>query len=204
MGADHLNQEHLGHRSPLTIAELSALMLGAPFRWCLAGGMAIDRVLGRVTREHDDLDIGVFRNDMGLVRAWLARWELWCAGSPGSGLNRLKIEDDLPHDIHGIWCRRQESGPWSLEILIEESTNQDWLYRRNHLVTLPLDEVMEGAEGVPVMAPEVVLLYKAESPRERDRVDFSAALPLLSVRKREWLRFALSEAHPACPWLAEL
>jgi len=166
--------------------------------------MAIDRVLGRVTREHDDLDIAVFRKDEGLVRAWLARWELWCAGSPGAGLNRLDIEDHLPNDLHGIWCRRQESGPWSLELLIEESTDQDWLYRRNHLVTLPLDELIQDAQGVPVMALEVVLLYKAKSPRELDRADFNAALPLLGPRRREWLRVALSEAHPACPWLAEL
>ena len=137
MGADHLDQEHLGRHSPLTIAELSDLMQGAPFPWCLAGGLAIDRALGLVAREHDDLDIAVFRKDEGLVRRWLAGWELWCAGSPGLGLDRLDTEDHLPDDVHGIWCRRQEAEPWSLEILIEESTNQDWLYRRNHLVTLP-------------------------------------------------------------------
>jgi hypothetical protein len=166
--------------------------------------MAIDRVLGRVTREHDDLDIAVFRKHEGLVRAWLARWELWCGGSPGSGLNRLDIEDRLPYDLHGIWCRRQESEPWSFEILLEESTDKDWLYRRNHLVTLPLDETIQGAQGIPVMAPQVVLLYKSKSPRQRDWADFNAALPLLSARQREWLKSALSEAHPACPWLAQL
>jgi aminoglycoside-2''-adenylyltransferase len=204
MGADHLDQEHLGRHSPLTIAELSDLMLGAPFRWCVAGGLAIDRLLGRATREHGDLDVAVFRKDDGLVRKWLAGWELWCAGSPGSGLHRLHIEDRLPADAHGIWCRRLESEPWSFEILIEESSFQDWLYRRNRLVTLPLEALMHGSQGVPVMAPEVVLLYKAKSPRERDRDDFYAALPLLRARQREWLKSAIAQAHPACPWLSEL
>jgi hypothetical protein len=204
MTANHLDQEHLGQHSPLSIAELSDLMLGAPFRWCLAGGQAIDRQLGRVTREHDDLDIAVPRKDEGLVRRWLSGWELWCAGSPGSGLDRLGSEDRLPNYVHGIWCRRHESEPWSFEILIEESTEKDWIYRRNHVVTLPVDELIQEAQGVPVMAPEVVLLYKAKSPRDRDRTDFIAALPLLNARQREWLKSALSAAHPHCPWLAEL
>ena len=204
MAADHLEADQLGRHSPLSIPQLSELMLGARFQWCVAGGLAIDLALGRVTRQHDDLDIAVFRKDERMVRGWLADWELWRAGSTGSGLDRLKIEDELPRDVHGIWCRRPLSASWSLEILVEESKDQDWVYRRNHLVTLPLDEVIHNVEGVQVMALEAVLLYKAKSPRERDWADFNGALPMLSAQRRKWLKAALSKAHPASPWLAEL
>ena len=179
-------------------------MLGAPFRWCLVGGMAIDHILGRSTRQHDDIDVAVFRSELQSVREWFLGWEFWYAEGPGSGLFRLDSDDQLPGNVHEIWCRQLPSEPWRLEVLVEESTDAIWIYRRNHRITLPIGELIRPVAGVPSMAPEVVLLYKAKNPRDRDMADFKAALPLLEAGRRDWLRAAVSEAHPDCPWLAEL
>ena len=43
--------------SPLPVHAVVDLMRGAPFFWCLAGGLAIERVVGRSYRAHDDIDL---------------------------------------------------------------------------------------------------------------------------------------------------
>jgi len=49
--------------------------------------------------------------------------------------------------------------------------------------------------------PEVVLLFKAGSPRPKDERDFELALPSLDERRRGWLHDALNLVHPGHPWL---
>ena len=40
---------------------------GRPVRWATAGGWALDLFLGRVTRDHEDLEIVVLNDDVPLV-----------------------------------------------------------------------------------------------------------------------------------------
>jgi hypothetical protein len=40
--------------------------------------------------------------------------------------------------------------------------------------------------------------------RERDEQDFDQLLPLLDLRRRDWLSVALAETTPNHPWLARL
>ena len=52
------------------------------------------------------------------------------------------------------------------------------------------------------MVPEVLLFYKARELRRRDKLDFLALLPHLTVEQRDWLRNAISlVGHP---WLSQL
>src|SRR5215212_7210429 len=61
---------------------IARAMVGYAQPWWFAGGWAIDLFLGRVTREHDDIEIGVFRRDQDRLREHLATWELSrCADS---------------------------------------------------------------------------------------------------------------------------
>jgi len=56
------------------VLELARLMRGFPRPWYIAGGWAIDLFLGRETREHDDIDVTIFRNDQAELRTHLAAW----------------------------------------------------------------------------------------------------------------------------------
>src|SRR5208282_5828755 len=58
--------------------------------------------------------------------------------------------------------------------------------------------------GIPYLAPEIVLLFKAKSTHPKDEMDFRNALPLLSIEARGWLREALTTAHEKHPWIAPL
>src|SRR5690242_14568869 len=44
--------------------------------WFISGGWAIDLHVGRVTREHHDVDLLVLRDDQLRVQALLAEWRL--------------------------------------------------------------------------------------------------------------------------------
>ena len=43
--------------------------------WFVAGGWAIDLFLGRETRNHQDIDIAIFREDQFELRRHLANWK---------------------------------------------------------------------------------------------------------------------------------
>ncbi|MBK7126671.1 MAG: hypothetical protein IPH65_12265 [Dehalococcoidia bacterium] len=61
---------------PEPVARVAALMSAYPFPWALCGGWAVDSWLGRVTREHADLDIAVFESDQRALLEHLAEWNL--------------------------------------------------------------------------------------------------------------------------------
>ena len=56
-------------------------------------------------------------------------------------------------------------------------------------------------DGVPYLAPEVVLLFKAKAAREKDELDLGRALPLLEPARRAWLADALRLVHPGHAWI---
>jgi hypothetical protein len=57
-----------------------------------------------------------------------------------------------------------------------------------------------AASGVPILVPEIVLLYKAHELTEKDEADFRSALPHLTASRKAWLLGALDETTPNHPW----
>ena len=49
-------------------------MHGYPRPWFVSGGWAVDLFVGRLTREHHDVEIGAFHSDQDALRRHLARW----------------------------------------------------------------------------------------------------------------------------------
>ncbi len=62
--------------------------------------------------------------------------------------------------------------------------------------------VTEG--GIPYLAPEAILLFKAKYRRDKDEADFSRALPKLDAAQRRWLGACIARAHPGHAWLEAL
>ena len=64
----------------------------------------------------------------------------------------------------------------------------------------PLAEVgVIASGGMPILVPEIVLLYKAHELTEKDEADFRSALPHLTPSLKAWLLGALDEIRPAHP-----
>jgi aminoglycoside-2''-adenylyltransferase len=189
---------------PLPLAELVELMRGALFFWCLAGGHAIAHVLGRSYRQHGDIDIVVLRPDQLQVQNWFSAWRLYAADPPGT-FKPWKAHEVLPRGVHDVWCHRDESPAWELQIMIQESDGDSWYFRRDARVRGSISALATDVRGVPCLRMDLQLLFKSKEPRAKDESDFRELLPVLSNEQRETLAYWLRLTHPdGHPWLTEL
>lgn len=187
------------------VSAVAAWFQGFDRPWAIGGGWAIDLFLGHATRAHGDVDVAVFRIDQHAAHAHLAARGFALAYVRGGALHPWAFAErlELPvHEIHGV----RDRPPGSLELLLNERTETEWVYRRDATVRLAVDRALQASSaGIPVLAPEVVLLYKAKhAGEERHATDFRSALPALGETRRSWLREALGRAHPGHPWLVRL
>lgn len=171
-------------------------------RWAVAGGWAIDLFLGRETRPHDDIDLAVIRAEQGLLHAFLAGADARVAesGVLRPWARREELRRPL-HEVHATW----PSGE-TLEFLLNDvdAAGTMWLYRRDARVRRSLDRVIAVRDGIPYLAPEVVLLYKSKGHRSQDDADFDVVSPHMSSDARAWLAEAMRLADASHPWLAVL
>lgn len=190
--------------APLTPEEVSDLFSAAGFRWWIAGGWAIDLFVGHQTREHGDIDVEILRRDQASARALLSGWDLWAASPPGE-LRPWGPGEPLPAAAHDVWCREAEGGPWRLQLMIGESRDGMWAFRRDTSLTRPFGEVVLSTDdGIPFLSPEIQLLYKAKDPAPKDDADFLIVLPLLDDDRREWLLTQLRRRYSCHRWLLRL
>ncbi|WP_329404445.1 nucleotidyltransferase domain-containing protein [Streptomyces melanogenes] len=185
---------------------MAALFAQADFPWWIAGGLAIELAVGRELRPHGDLDVLVLRRDQTRVRDLLATWDLYVADPPGRGeLRPWPREEVLQPPLHDIWCRRAPKAPWSVQLMLDEVEGAQWVSRRDPDIRLPIDLLGRMSErGIPYLAPEVQLFYKAKAPQEKDETDFEAVLPLLTPLARTWLADSIKTTAPNHPWLRQL
>ncbi len=183
--------------------------LRAPFYF--AGGWAIDLHLGRVTREHHDIDVVVMRRDHLLVHKALKQFSLKKIiphpdGMPNRGtIVEWRPGDKLELPVHQINAYRAGESEPAFQVMLAESRDNDWIFRRNPDVSMPLSRMgFHPLWGLPYLAPEIVLLFKAKHLEPRDRVDFDNAIPALSAEARQWLRDAIEKTQPGHEWLQVL
>jgi hypothetical protein len=197
----------LGTWAPLAPDDVRMLLADAPFAWWLAGGWSLDLLTGHQTRPHADTDVQVMRRDLAAVRSWFGAWDPHVADPPGAGtLRPWRPDEVLGAALHDVWCRQVETGPWRVQLMVADADGTDWVYRRDRRVRRPLDSLAGRASGpgLPVLAPEVQLLYKSTGRRDKDREDFDRFEPLMSDAEAAWLRDALALAEPAHPWTSRL
>jgi GrpB-like predicted nucleotidyltransferase (UPF0157 family) len=171
--------------------------------WYISSGWALDLFLGRVTRVHHDVDVVVDRDEQLALREHLAG-RGWRFVTPLQG--RLEpwpahMRLELPrHQVHA-----HRSGEF-IDFLLTELAGGLWRYRRDPRVIRDLAKaVQQSSQGIPFLAPELVLLFKSKntgkSERSKDQTDFEQLYPHLSSEAKAWLRWALIATDPAHPWI---
>ncbi len=181
---------------------------GLSVPWYVAGGWAIDLFVGRVTRDHHDVDLAIARADQRTAydhitdRTWSkivphaegltdkGTIEPWDGALLSLPTHQIVADDDHGHRI---------------EFLLNEIGPIEWRSRRNLEVTMPLSTMsLITDDGVRYLTPEIVLLYKAKHMRGWDEADFETALPQLYLAERHWLFHALEQEEPGHPWMKRL
>jgi hypothetical protein len=186
------------------VEKVGALLRDFGREWYVCGGWALDLFLGRVTRTHKDVDVAIARRDQSQVQDYLLRrgWKLEKAVD--GKLSPWREGEELRLPLHAVWCRKEGHAPDFFELLLNEFDGELFRFRRDATVTLPRARMsFESPEGLPVLAPEVVLLYKSNGAEE-DAADFRNAAPALSAEARAWLKGALDKVSPGHPWAREL
>jgi hypothetical protein len=165
--------------------------------WYVAGGWAIDLFLGEQTREHEDVEIAMPASGFDEARAALPDHDFDVIGSG----RRWPVDDPAFDVMHQTWARDRVTGIYHLDVFREPHDGDVWTCRRDATVRRPYAEIVERTtSGVPFLAPEIVLLFKAKHVRPKDEADLDATLPRLDERRTGWLRAALDQVHPSHPW----
>ena len=181
-------------------------MAGYSSRWWIAGGWAIEAFSG-VSRRHGDLDLSVPRQDLAMLRQHLAgRLDLWAADQ--QTLTVLLPDDvattSIADSCENVWARASGDEPWQYDIVLMHGDARRWVFKRNHRINLPWDQITWTRDEIPYLRPEIQLLHKARGLRPKDQVDFDNTAPRLDEPARTWLRDKLALAHPDHPWLTRL
>lgn len=189
--------------SPWHPAELARRLDGVERPWCIVGGWALDLWHGKQTREHEDIEFTVLRDDVPLFRAALHGMEFFTAHD--GVVAPLAAEAEPAEDRYQIWCLAPAERRWRADMMIEPGTTDSWVYKRDRAITRPRAEMVDvTGQGIPYLKPAAVLLFKARHRRDKDETDFRAALPGMAKEERLLLKQWLGRLHPGHDWLAAL
>lgn len=198
--------------------------------WALCGGWAVDSWLGRVTREHGDIDITVFHDDQRALFEHLADWNLVAhdadepqAIAPWTGRALVlpaHIHAREPGAANAELVKRWVTPPYSqakdgrdFEFILNQSSGSEWVFADEPRIAVRVAEcVRESPWGLPTLAPEGLAFFKATAyfgqkrlwARPHDVSDFEALTALLDSGQRGWLRDSITTLHPEHPWLPQL
>jgi hypothetical protein len=186
---------------PWSPQETARRLSGSTAPWYVVGGWAVDLFLGRQTRTHRDLEIGVPAHRFAEFCGALGKMELVAIGDGRA----WPVTESTLATHRQTWVREREGAPWRLDVIREQWENDVWIYRRDPRIRLRVaDLVRRTVDDIPYARPEVIVLFKAKSPSEKDEADFETILPELGPDRRAWLRQALGLAHPEHQWLERL
>jgi hypothetical protein len=183
------------------ITRAAEVMKGFRGRWAVAGGWAVDLFLGFESRAHADVDVAILREDQE---------DLYEAMQPArleKVVDRALVEWRgetllLPvHEVHVGW----PSGD-HLEVLLNERdpASDEWVFRRDARIRRPIERVFLERDGVPFLAPEIVLLYKSKGMGAKDDADFRRALSGMDADQRSWLRDGLKLTKADHHWMTDV
>ncbi|ARI78874.1 nucleotidyltransferase domain-containing protein [Halobacillus mangrovi] len=181
--------------------KVKKLMRTYPGKWMIAGGWAIDLHIGEETRDHNDLEVAIFRDEQPYLQDLLKGWEVQVVSN--GQLVAWDFEKSLEpplHEIHASFFGKE-----AVEFLLNERRHGKWRFRRDTKISFPLSSMnLQSEYGIPYLNPEIVLLYKAKQTQEKDHQDFHYVFPFLNEHQKEWLKQALMHHQPEHQWLEKL
>ncbi|WP_371623664.1 hypothetical protein OG245_12925 [Streptomyces sp. NBC_01116] len=188
--------------SSWTPVEVAQRLAGVSVPWCVAAGWALDLFRGGQTRVHGDIEIAIPETGFPEVRR---RFPGYVFDAAGSGRIWEDARPETLAAVHQTWLRDPATGNYLLDVFREPHDGDTWICRRDARIRLPYSEIVHRTgDGIPYLAPELVLLFKAKHARPKDRRDFDATVPHLTRAQRTTLAELLARVHPGHAWLTDL
>jgi hypothetical protein len=170
--------------------------------WFIAGGWCIDLGIDEITREHEDIDICIFREHAETILQYFNDWDIYVAIPGEARLERCLTVDDLTRPRYGLHLHKEDH---FIEILLTDRSEAKILFRKNHRIWMDEKQfVREDTLGRRFVAPEWQLLFKAKEGRAKDEEDFQSTLPYMTTEQKQWLSSALSVQFPSSSWIKQL
>ncbi|MEV6166384.1 hypothetical protein AB0L71_31580 [Streptomyces sp. NPDC052052] len=185
-----------------TPREVAQQLAGIGTPWYVAGGWALDLFRGRRTRAHGDIEIAIPAASFPEV---LHRFPGYVFDAVGSGRIWENATPEVLAAVHQTWLRDPATGTYLLDVFREPHDGDTWICRRDERIRLPYSDIVHHTQdGIPYLAPELVLLFKAKHARRKDQTDFDATFPHMTSAQRETLAELLARVHPGHPWIVDL
>jgi uncharacterized protein CbrC (UPF0167 family) len=185
-----------------TPGEVAQHLAGIAAPWCVAAGWALDLFRGKQAREHGDIEIAIPAATFPEVRG---RFPGYAFDAVSSGRIWENAAPDVLAATHQTWLRDAVTGNYMLDVFREPHDGQTWVCRHDETIRLPYSEIIHHTpDGIPYLAPELVLLFKAKHARPKDQADFDETIPHMTSAQRTALAEFIARAHPGHRWLANL
>jgi hypothetical protein len=144
--------------------------------WTLCGGYSLDVILGRQTRAHGDIDIGVFRSQILECLDSIGREQVFLCSPPGTQTTWDGTAVEAA--VHDIWISDAQREVWLFQIMVFDDEGEKVLYRRDRRIFWTKDSHALNIGGVRVLNPFITFLYKANKSEmeEKEILDIMALI----------------------------
>jgi uncharacterized protein CbrC (UPF0167 family) len=185
-----------------TPCQVAQYLSGITTPWCVAAGWALDLFRGTQTREHGDIEIAIPAANFPEIRD---RFPAYAFDAVSSGRIWENATPDVLAATHQTWLRDRATGNYLLDVFREPHDGGTWICRRDETIRLAYGEIIHRTpDGIPYLAPELVLLFKAKHARPKDQRDFEETIPHMTPVQRQTLAELLIRVHPGHHWQANL
>lgn len=203
LSAAEIEALHARWSSCWTPDQVARYLTGIAAPWCLAAGWALDLFRGAQTREHGDIEIAIPAASFPEVRDRFPGYAFDAVG--GGGRIWANATPDVLAATHQTWLREPATGNYLLDVFREPHDGETWICRRDETIRLAYSEIIHRTPGgIPYLAPELVLLFKAKHGLPKDQADFDGTIPQMTPAQRATLAGLIARVHPGHPWLARL
>jgi hypothetical protein len=202
LSLDETEALHARWSSCWTPNEVAQRLAGISTPWYVAAGWALDLFCGRQVRAHGDIEIAIPAASFPEVRH---RFPGYVFDAVGSGRIWEDATPEVLAAVHQTWLRDPATGNYLLDVFREPHDGDTWICRRDERIRLRYTDIVHHTrDGIPYLAPELVLLFKAKHARRKDQTDFEATIPHMTSAQRGTLAELLARVHPGHPWITDL
>lgn len=211
-----------------TLLEQTNLLLSnANIQWAFCGGYALDLFLDREIRKHGDIDICVFEVDRNKIPNYMLSNEWNVYQFLGGGRVRSLGIDDVSDHGRNLMCVKEgcklvkfyasEEDKVSgydfyhtgierldyLEFLFNHSQGTEFVFSRELNITRDMQKAILYNNGLPYIAPELALLYKAsKADNPAYQCDYAMTITYLNDEQLCWFYKSMEKLYPqGHPWL---